>query len=465
MPAKKSASEKVFDVAKPGSTKPDIGSKPMIVGHRSMAGDPMMREKVSTSEEKDAPSEPVEKPVSKITISPIVDATDEKDEAAPSDREAETDDGATGAADESPTKATDEAVEEVANESAEKSEKFEKTEEINVDNVEPQEKEVADDTGKNDENKADSTSDKAGSDVKKDSTKKEEQALDPTAIALERDESLKKIIESKKYHVAIKETKDHSGNRPVVMALLAVILGATGLFALIDTGMLDIGVKLPFSVFNNDTAVVAPNPITPVTPTPAAAAEEKPVSETKTADSALTIPDGYIEYINSTYGYSIWHPKTMEPFTEGEGAEDPVTEQPTVVLGVIKKETPCCSVRIESIIDVQGNNKQQLADLYKQGGVKAVAEESLRINAEDKNPNLVNKIVSELSTKKRGKVDTFEYTVSAGFSSGFFNDTVSGEVLERPAVIIFFETPKSVIRIQTEAGNAEVDKILATLSS
>ncbi len=455
MPAKKSASDKVFDVAKPGSTKPDIGSKPMIVGHRSMASDPMMREKDSAAEEKDAPTEPVKKPVSKITIGPIVDDDEEKDEATPTDTETETATTDADVTDEPIVETTDKASADVAIKTPEKS----------TDDSIAKNSEVAEATDKNEDGEADSTGDKPGSDDKKDSAKKEEQALDPTAIALERDESLKKIIDSKKYHVAIKETRDHSGSRPVAIVLFALIAGAMGLFALIDTGMLDIGVKLPFSIFNNDTTAVAPNPITPVSPKLAVAAEEKTVNETKTAASALTIPDGFMEYKNSTYGYSIWYPKTMEPGINGLGSEMPLTEEPSVLLTVIKKETECCSVRIESIIDVQGDTKQQLTDLYKQGGIKAVAEESRRMNVEDKNPNLANKTVSELSSKKRGNVDTYEYTVSAGFSSGFFNDTVSGEVLEKPAVIIFFETPKSIIRIQAEAGNAEVDKILATLSS
>ncbi|MCA9328719.1 hypothetical protein KC959_03035, partial [Candidatus Saccharibacteria bacterium] len=45
--------KKVMDVASPEEAKTDIGSKPMIVGHKSMASDPMVREEEveKTSEE------------------------------------------------------------------------------------------------------------------------------------------------------------------------------------------------------------------------------------------------------------------------------------------------------------------------------------------------------------------------------------------------------------------------------
>ena len=39
------AQKKVNDVSAPSESKPDIGSKPMIVGHKSLASDPMVREK------------------------------------------------------------------------------------------------------------------------------------------------------------------------------------------------------------------------------------------------------------------------------------------------------------------------------------------------------------------------------------------------------------------------------------
>ena len=51
--------KKIVDIAGPTDTKVDIGSKPMIVGHKSMASDPMMREKTeSKSDTPETPPEP-----------------------------------------------------------------------------------------------------------------------------------------------------------------------------------------------------------------------------------------------------------------------------------------------------------------------------------------------------------------------------------------------------------------------
>ncbi len=77
---------KVFDVAKPGKSKPDIGSKPMIVGHKSLANDPMVKE--DSGREKPAGERPevskedvqlTEKSTSKVKIEPLSEEMKPKD--------------------------------------------------------------------------------------------------------------------------------------------------------------------------------------------------------------------------------------------------------------------------------------------------------------------------------------------------------------------------------------------------
>lgn len=309
---------------------------------------------------------------------------------------------------------------------------------------------------------ADKTSEQAPKPDKKEDEKKEV-ALDPAAVELERAENLKNLIASKKYRLNIKETKDRSSKNALPIALLILLAMLSGFYAAVDSGALDVGVKMPFHIFNNEAAEVNPDPA-PVATTPekstTASAEQTQLEN----NAANTIPKGYIEYKNTTLAYSIWYPETMEPSDDFE-QEGLVSEALSTRLSPKDKETPCCSLFIESVVDTQGETKIQLAELAKSGGAKAVADESQRINKEDKNPNITNKTVSEVKKSKRGSIDTYEFIISGSYSTGFFSDTQSGMTLDKPALIIFFETPKGVIRIQTEANNSEVDIILQTLAS
>ncbi|MCA9328480.1 hypothetical protein KC959_01805, partial [Candidatus Saccharibacteria bacterium] len=88
----------------------------------------------------------------------------------------------------------------------------------------------------------------AESDEPKDDGKKDEKKIDPTAEAMEREEKLRKIIDSKKYNVNIKQA--HGSRRGLVWALIGLLIaGLLGLFVAIDTGNLDLGFKLPFTIF------------------------------------------------------------------------------------------------------------------------------------------------------------------------------------------------------------------------
>jgi hypothetical protein len=48
--------KKVMDVAKPEETVPDIGSKPMIVGHKSLPIDPMVKSETQNEETETSPA-------------------------------------------------------------------------------------------------------------------------------------------------------------------------------------------------------------------------------------------------------------------------------------------------------------------------------------------------------------------------------------------------------------------------
>lgn len=231
------ADKKVIDVTQPKDAKVDIGSKPMIVGHKSMASDPMMRE----AEEDKSHSEPtVEDPkiIEEVSKSdPVI--------APPSERQKIIE----------PLKAKSEVVEETKKNSDVKNDKAE---------------------------------------VEGDENKSAEQAeIDPAALALEQEEVIRRLLEDKKYRVSIKQARN-TNKMPLFVAVILLLVGAITAFILIDTKKLDIGVELPFSIFGESETAV------PVTQTALAPVVEQKVLESAswlkfdTDNYSMRIPDGWV---------------------------------------------------------------------------------------------------------------------------------------------------------------------------
>lgn len=263
--AKKSEDDKVFDVAKPGEGKTEIGSKPMIVGHKSMAADPMMKDDPS-SDETDKIEEKISQ-TSKVKIEPVSedmkssdnknsDAIDEpkndKDAADSSTSDDIERDRSAKADAKSPKPSDDTTIEKDEQDSGEKSE----------------DRKVGDEAGKE---------------------------LDPAAIEMERQENLRKIIDSKKYYLNIKESSSTSKSAKLfgIIALIFVLLG--GLFYLVDTKTIDFGVDLPFSIFGKDDTENIDNADTLPTeqqPVPENSSETDS-SEVETNQTSVDVPAEY----------------------------------------------------------------------------------------------------------------------------------------------------------------------------
>jgi hypothetical protein len=194
------AEKKIIDVTSAVDSKVDIGSKPMIIGHKSMATDPMVREKkdeelVSTE---NTPKDVQEKtPESKSEIEP------------PS--------------------AKQKVVEPLADSNTE--------EQVDVDD-------------KSVSSKPDSEPDKKEEESSGEENKTEE--LDPVALQMEKDEKIRELISSKKYFVGIKQASSGGFKKWIYAFLLTMLLAIAGLFVLVDTGTLDLGVKLPFTIFGDE---------------------------------------------------------------------------------------------------------------------------------------------------------------------------------------------------------------------
>lgn len=185
----KSEEAKVMDVAKPGEAKPDTGTKPMVIGHRTMATDPTIKENTEESVQENA--EPAQR--KKIKLEPLGDTNSGTVEES----ETSSDSAATETASDD-TKSTEETEAPVPQEP----EKTEQTEE--------QKKQSEDDE------------------------------------KLEQEARLEEIIKSKEYVVPIKERSATSIKTFFLSFIIVLLLGLLVGAALIDAEIVDLGIELPF---------------------------------------------------------------------------------------------------------------------------------------------------------------------------------------------------------------------------
>jgi hypothetical protein len=190
--------KKVFDVAKPGSSKPDTGSKPMVVGHKIMK-DPTITDSDNEQPEELAPQ------TNKITINPI-----SHDDTA---KQVTVDENVSEVEKDLPVE--DGAVETTSH--------VEDTEPTDVVETAPEATE---------ENQPAETAEQkqAAADVEQ----------------VEHEENLQKIIKEKTYNVPIEEASYSAFKTFVKTFLLVAIVGLLVVAVLIDAEIIDLGVDLPF---------------------------------------------------------------------------------------------------------------------------------------------------------------------------------------------------------------------------
>lgn len=230
--------KKFMDVAKkPEEATADIGTKPMIVGHKAET-DPMVRDAESPAPESVATEVKLVPPSQKLkTLAPLPKATDPTETAESKE-------------------VTEEKV-------AEKS----------------------------------VTTDELSKEPAKIEKPEEKPEIDPVAAEMEKDEELRKLIASKKYFVSVKQARTSNPFVIVVMLILVVLLGLGTLFYLVDTEKLDLGFKLPFSLFNKKEAQSSNE--APVVSNPEQAS---PIVAEVTRDTSA--------YTNTAYGVGFDYPKS-----------------------------------------------------------------------------------------------------------------------------------------------------------
>jgi hypothetical protein len=182
--------DKVFDVATAGSIKPDIGAKPMIAGHKMLAADPMVKTEADAQKENKKLSVHSEKTIS----APVHDTTE---------------------------------VDKTDQSSAEEPQK--------ADEATPQ---------LNDEQKHE-TPDEAEASPEPDKAPTPKEMED---AEVEAQEKLAKIIQSKKYVVPIHQAGGNAVRTFLVTFLIVLLLGSILFFVLVDAGIIDAGISLPFDL-------------------------------------------------------------------------------------------------------------------------------------------------------------------------------------------------------------------------
>lgn len=222
----KDVNPKVFDVAKPGTTDPPIGGKPMVIGHSFMRNDPTLTApEITPSVTPDTTKSPeaadIKVPSKKVVIQPI-----------------------------SANKTIEEQVEKPKTTMAEDAVKQSTSSAVDADSTSDNlnatittiGSEAIKDTNKEPEGASQSDSD-AEPDVS------EKLPEEHVSTVEERAQVVNDLISSKKYFIPIKEQSHRGqGTNSWVAILIGMTLLIIGILVAIDSGLLDIGVELPFNI-------------------------------------------------------------------------------------------------------------------------------------------------------------------------------------------------------------------------
>ncbi len=205
-----SSDSKVFDVASPGSSKPETGSKPMVVGHKMMQ-DPTVK---STDATEEKPAE-IMTTRSEKTIKPLGKSKEPKSDDSvelPEDKKTET------------------RIEEaVVNESSTQDKSTE---------AEPVAGEVAIEESKIPEKPA----------AEQEVNDEDVQLKSEDNLEVEREDRLQEMIKSKEYYAPIQVASLSSAKTFLTTFFVVALVGLLVLVLLIDMEVLDVGVSLPFDI-------------------------------------------------------------------------------------------------------------------------------------------------------------------------------------------------------------------------
>ncbi len=246
------SSDKTMDVSKPGKVAADASAKPIIVTHRPMVQDPMMKPETDVSDlesQKDNPKENKSTPTSgEKVIQPIdkdlkadpseIDKaaaaavapkqkakTESKDEETP-DKETET--------------SSEAVVEKPAEEVSPADDKTDKSE-TNIEETAPPKDEVKKPSSTSGAAEVDAIVDQATAGKHKEKQEAEQEAA--------KQDHLQKLIDDKKYFVKTGQVARRRNNR-IALTFLVLIVLVIGLYIAVDVGAIKPGFDVPVHVIN-----------------------------------------------------------------------------------------------------------------------------------------------------------------------------------------------------------------------
>lgn len=262
--------KKVFDVSKPSETKPSATSKPVIVGHKPLIGDPMVKKDEPKEDENAIPINVMmdgEEPSDKPSVKESADENISENVAKPDKDVAKVAVGAKTRA-LKPSKELTDSVEEgketgensATNNELKSSLPEEEKTDTTVDNeAQPtQQDEASDDQAGDDDSEKEAEDDKPGNNAAVGAVLGDPQSNRAAELAeIEKQEKIAKLLEDDNYKLKINKTTPAHGKGkkggPVLFLLVMLITVFLAGYALVDAGFFGQDIKLPYDFIKNQS--------------------------------------------------------------------------------------------------------------------------------------------------------------------------------------------------------------------
>lgn len=248
-----SQSKKTMDIDKPGDTKPDSSSRPIIISNHSVMQDPMVNATVkksdSGSEQTEETAPEVKSPaMSKRVIEPLSSQGPEKEDEATDNVENSKENQKLDENNEQEKPDT-----EIGEQSEGSKTNTEPPKDFAKEEVKTLPDQVSKDEAKKDDTaKPNESNDSAVVNAVIESAGNKKAELDSVEVADEkRNQAAQVLIESKKYNVAIGQVSKAKKSRQVVFLIVLVVFVIVGYLA-IDFGLITVPFELPVKIFNNN---------------------------------------------------------------------------------------------------------------------------------------------------------------------------------------------------------------------
>ena len=185
-------------------------------------------------------------------------------------------------------------------------------------------------------------------------------------------------------------------------------------------------------------------------------------------DAESTIPEGWVEYINSELGFTSEYPDVLTLIHSGLPQEkDAQNAKYGEVIFFNSGPDESVALKFEVVWNFNINDAiyarsdgQNLSNAYEEGGVKSVAALSWQINKDDDNPNF-NKTIGDLQEISVGDFEGWGFTTTGSLSTDFINGE-DGFVVDSKTMFIFIEVEHAILRLQVPTESTTGQQMLDT---